>query len=244
MEWVVWTTLFALAFTVALFVALYSYSDIDCVWPPCVSELIERHKSLTLLMFGFTTAMIWLNLVILSVIARADGLAAIATLMFFSVLGVFSFDLCEHRSVHYLSVLVYAFTSTLFANTVVSDKLIVFTVAVDLFTLLFLLTALFTAFLDRWHTVSKYMFTCLECGWILSFCAYVAAHAFENRLVYNSLFLVVDCAPGAPHEEDLRDILAAALAAVSSSSSGSDRPDHGGVIGLAAASARRRRLLL
>lgn len=210
MEWVVWITLFALAFTVVLFAVLYSYSDVDCVWPPCVSELIERHKSLTLLMFGFTTAMIWLNLIILSLIVRGDGLAAIATLMFFSVLGVFSFDLCAHRQAHYLSVLTYAFASTYFANTVVSSKLIVFTVAVDLFALLFLSTALFTAFLDRWHSVSKYMFTCLECGWILSFCAYAAAHAFENRLMYNSLFLVVDCAPGAPHEEGLRDILTAA----------------------------------
>ena len=57
MEWIVWITLFAFILTVLLFTALYSFSDIECVWPPCVSELIKQHKSLTLLMFGFTTGL-------------------------------------------------------------------------------------------------------------------------------------------------------------------------------------------
>ena len=104
MEWIVWITIFSLVLTVLLFTMLYSFSDIECVWPPCVSELIEQHKSLTLLMFGFTTGMIWLNLIILSIVVRIDELAGLATLMFFSVMGVFSFDLCEHRAAHYLSV--------------------------------------------------------------------------------------------------------------------------------------------
>jgi hypothetical protein len=207
MEWIVWITLFAFILTVLLFTMLYSFSDIECVWPPCVSELIEQHKSLTLLMFGFTTGMVWLNLIILSIVVRIDELTGVATVMFFSVLGVFAFDLCEHRPAHYLSVLMYTITSTTYANVVVSDKLVLFTVAVDVFTVLFMGIVVFTAFDQRWHQVSKCVYTSLECCWILSFCVYAIAHAFENRLFYNSLFLVLDCAPSTPHEKGLHDIL-------------------------------------
>ncbi len=211
MEWIVWITIFAFILTVLLFTMLYSFSDIECVWPPCVSELIEQHKSLTLLMFGFTTGMVWVNLIILSIVVRKDELAGVATLMFFSVMGVFAFDLCEHRGAHYLSVLMYTVTSTAFANTVVSTKLLVFTAAVDLFTVLFAGMVVYTAFYDRWHAKSKCIYTSLECCWILSFCVYAIAHAFENRLMYNSLFLVLDCAPSAPHEKGLHDIVAAII---------------------------------
>lgn len=211
MEWIVWITLFAFVLTVLLFTALYSFSDIECVWPPCVSELIEQHKSLTLLMFGFTTGMVWLNLIILSIVVRVDALAGVATLMFFSVLGVFAFDLCEHRPAHYLSVLMYTITSTTYANVVVSDDLILFTAAVDVFTALFMAMVVFTAFDEKWHQMSKCLYTSLECCWILSFCVYTIAHAFENRLIYNSLFLVLDCAPGTPYEKDLHDIMTAVV---------------------------------
>ena len=207
MEWIVWITLAAFLLTVVLFTALYSCSDIDCMWPPCVSELIEQHKSLTLLMFGFTTGMIWLNLVILGIVVRVDELVGVATLMFLSVMAIFSFDLCEHREAHYVSVIMYMITSTVYANTVVSDKLILFTVAVDFFTISFLVIVIFTGCFDRWHKVSKCMYSGIECCWIMSFCIYAIAHAFENRLMYNSLFLVLDCAPSAPHEKALHDIV-------------------------------------
>ena len=207
MEWIVWVTAFAFILTVLLFTMLYSFSDIECVWPPCVSELIEQHKSLTLLMFGFTTGMVWLNLIILSIVIRIDELTGVATVMFFSVLGVFAFDLCEHRGAHYISVLMYTITSTTYANVVVSEKLILFTVAVDVFTVLFMVIVVFTAFDSRWHQVSKCVYTSLECCWILSFCVYTIAHAFENRLFYNTLFLVLDCAPGTPYEKGLHDIV-------------------------------------
>jgi hypothetical protein len=172
-----------------------------------VSELIEQHKSITLLLFGFTTGMVWINLIILSIVIRKDELVGVATLIFLSVMGIFSFDLCENRVAHYVSVLMYTITSTVYANTVVSDKLILFTGAVDVFTILFMSIVIFTAFYDKWHKVSKYMYTSLECCWILSFCCYAIAHAFENRLMYNSLFLVLDCAPSAPHEQGLDDIV-------------------------------------
>ena len=207
MEWIVWVTIFAFILTLLLFTMLYSFSDIQCVWPPCVSELIEQHKSLTLLLFGFTSGMIWLNLIILSIVMRADELAGVATLMFFSALGVFAFDLCENKAAHYLSVLVYTITSTTYANTVVSYDLAIFTVAVDVFTILFMIMVVFTAFHDRWHFVSKCLYTGFECCWILSFCVYTIAHAFENRFVYNTLFLVIDCTPGTLHEKGLHDIV-------------------------------------
>ena len=211
MEWIVWVTIFSFALTVLLFTVLYSFSDIDCVWPPCVSELIEQHKSLTLLMFGFTTGLIWLNLIILSIVVRMDELAGVATLMFFSVMGVFSFDLCEHRAAHYLSVLMYTITSTTYANVVVSYNLLIFTAAVDVFTILFMAMVIFTSFYDQWHKVSKCLYTSLECCWIFSFCVYAIAHAFENRFVYNTLFLVIDCAPGTIHEKGLHDIVTAVI---------------------------------
>jgi hypothetical protein len=211
MEWIVWITVIAFALTVLLFILLYSFSDIDCIWPPCVSELIEQHKSVTLLMFGFTTGMVWVNLMILSIVVRRDELAAVATLIFFSVMGIFSFDLCEHRHAHYLSVLGYTVTSTVYANTVVSDKLIFFTLAVGFFTVLFSAIVIYTAFFDKWHGQSKVFYTGLECCWILSFCVYAIAHAFENRLMYNSLFLILDCVPNTPHEQDLHSIVAAII---------------------------------
>jgi hypothetical protein len=207
MEWIVWITMFAFVLTVLLFTMLYSFSDIECIWPPCVSELIEQHKSMTLLMFGFTTGMIWVNLIILSIITRRDELTGVATLIFLSVMGVFAFDLCEHRAAHYLSVLIYTATSTFFANAVVSTKLLMFTVAVDVFTALFGAMVIYTAFHDRWHAGSKCLYTGLECCWILSFCIYTIAHAFENRFMYNSLFLVLDCTPNTPHEKGLHDII-------------------------------------
>jgi len=207
MEWIVWITICSFFLTVVLFSILYTFSDIECVWPPCVSELIEQHKSMTLLMFGFTTGLMWLNLIIISIIVRIDELAAVATLMFLSIMGIFAFDLCENREAHYASVLLYTASSTIFANTVVSEKLLIFTLAVDFFTVSFMTMVVFTSCHDRWHSVSKYLFTTLECCWILSFCTYVTAHAFENRFMYNSLFLVLDCAPSTPHEQGLHDIL-------------------------------------
>jgi hypothetical protein len=207
MEWIVWITMFALVLTVLLFTILYSFSDIECVWPPCVSELIEQHKSMTLLMFGFTTGMIWVNLIILSIVVRKDELTGVATLIFLSVMGVFAFDLREHRNAHYLSVIMYFAMSTIFVNAVVSTKLLMFTVAVDLFTGLFAVMVVYTSCHDRWHVGSKCLYTSLECCWILSFCVYTVAHAFENRFMYNSLFLVLDCAPGTPHEKGLHDIV-------------------------------------
>ena len=206
-----WITIISFVFTVMLFTVLYSCSDIECVWPPCVSELIEQHKSMTLLMFGFTSAMVWLNLIILSIVMRRDELAGIATLLFFSVLGIFAFDLCEHKQAHYLSVLMYTATSTAYANAIISDKLFILTIAVDFFTVSFLLIVIYTSYHDRWHRGSKCLYTGLECGWILSFCVYAIAHAFENRLMYNTLFLVLDCAPDTPHEEGLHDIMTAVI---------------------------------
>jgi len=211
MEWIVWITIISFTLTVVLFTVLYSCSDIECIWPPCVSELIEQHKSLTLLMFGFTTGMVWINLIILSIVMKRDELAVVATLIFFSVMGVFSFDLCEHRRAHYLSVLMYTATSTAYANMAVSPKLIQYTAAVDICTVSFILIVVYTAKFDKWHRTSKCLYTGLECCWILSFCVYAIAHAFENRLVYNSLFLVLDCAPSTPHEKDLHDIVAAVI---------------------------------
>ncbi len=150
-------------------------------------------------------------MIILSIVVRNDELAVVATLMFFSVLGVFSFDLCTHKRAHYLSVLVYTVTSTIFANTVVSKRLVLFTAAVDFFTVLFLGMVMYTAFFSKWHRTSKYLYTGMECCWIFSFCVYAIAHAFENRLMYNSLFLVLDCTPSTPHEKELHDIVTAII---------------------------------
>ena len=207
MQWIVWITVIAFFLTVLLFTVLYLCSDIECMWPPCISELIEQHKSLTLLMFGFTTGMIWVNLIILSIVIRRDELVGVATLIFFSVMAVFSFDLCEHRKAHYISVIMYAASSTLYANMVVSFKLIYFTVAVDVFTFLFAAIVIYTAFFDKWHKKSKCLYTGLECCWILSFCIYAIAHAFENRFIYESLVLVLDCAPSTLHEQGLDSLM-------------------------------------
>jgi hypothetical protein len=104
MEWLFWVTSLCFIFTLVLFVALYSATDLECKWPPCISELIEAHKSLVLIMFGFTSGLVWLNLIMLSVIVRSDELVALATLIFFSVMGVIAFDVSHYRLLHYLFV--------------------------------------------------------------------------------------------------------------------------------------------
>ena len=203
MEWLFWVTCLCFIFTLILFTILYSTTELECIWPPCVSELIEAHKTLVLVMFGFTSGLLWLNLIIISLIVHTDELVALATLMFLSVMGVIAFDLSHYRLTHYLFVLMYTASSTAFANIVVSDKLYLLTVLVNLSTALFLMLVLYTSVNERWGHVSKYFYTGFECLWIMSFFAYALAHSFENRHAYNSLLLLVNCTAGTVHEEGI-----------------------------------------
>jgi hypothetical protein len=207
MEWLFWITCLCFVFTLILFTILYSTTELACVWPPCVSELIEAHKALVLVMFGFTSGLIWLNLIIISLIVHRDGLVALATLMFLSVMGLIAFDLSHYRLTHYLFVLMYTATSTAFANIIFSDKLYVFTICVNWTTALFLLFAFYTSTDERWGRVSKYFYTVFECLWIISFFAYVLAHAFENMHAYNSLLLLVNCTTDTVSEDGLHFLL-------------------------------------
>ena len=207
MEWLFWVTATCFLFTLLLFIILYSATDLECKWPPCISELIEAHKSLVLIMFGFTSGLVWLNLIILSLIVKTDELVALATLIFFSVMGVIAFDLSHYRLMHYFFVFLYTVSSTAYANIVVSDKLYLFTILVDVFTFLFLLLVIYTAMYDDWGDTSKYFYTGFECLWIVSFFAYVIAHAYENRLSYNSLLLLVNCTHDNAHEEGIHTMI-------------------------------------
>ena len=207
MEWLFWVTATCFLFTLLLFIILYSATDLECKWPPCISELIEAHKSLVLIMFGFTSGLVWLNLIILSLIVKTDELVALATLIFFSVMGVIAFDLSHFRLMHYFFVALYTVSSTAYSNIVVSDKLYLFTILVDVFTFLFLLLVIYTAMYDDWGDTSKYFYTGFECLWIVSFFAYVIAHAYENRLSYNSLLLLVNCTDDNVHEEGIRTMI-------------------------------------
>lgn len=207
MEWLFWVTATCFLFTLLLFIILYSATDLECKWPPCISELIEAHKSLVLIMFGFTSGLVWLNLIILSLIVKTDELVALATLIFFSVMGVIAFDLSHYRLMHYFFVFLYTVSSTAYANIVVSDKLYLFTILVDVFTFLFLLLVIYTAMYDDWGDTSKYFYTGFECLWIVSFFAYVIAHAYENRLSYNSLLLLVNCTDDNVHEEGIHTMI-------------------------------------
>ena len=203
MEWLFWVTSLCFIFTLVLFVALYSTTDLECKWPPCISELIEAHKSLVLIMFGFTSGLVWLNLIMLSVIVRSDELVGLATLIFFSVMGVIAFDVSHYRLLHYLFVALYTISSTAFANIVVSDNLYLLTTLVNLTTTLFITMVLFTATDSEWGDVSKYFYTGFECLWIMAFFVYVIAHAHENRNSYNTLLLLVTCTDDTTHEKGL-----------------------------------------
>jgi hypothetical protein len=207
MEWLFWVTAMCFLFTLILFVILYSATDLECKWPPCISELIEAHKSLVLIMFGFTSGLVWLNLIILSLIVKTDELVALATLIFFSVMGVIAFDLSHYRLMHYLFVALYTISSTAYSNIVVSDKLYLFTILVDVTTILFLILVIYTAMYSEWGDVSKYFYTGFECLWIVSFFAYVIAHAYENRRSYNSLLLLVNCTDDNAHEEGIHTMI-------------------------------------
>lgn len=207
MEWVFWVTALCFVFTLVLFTILYSATDLVCKWPPCVSELIEAHKSLVLVMFGFTSGLVWLNLIIISLIVHTDELVGLSTLMFLSVMGVIAFDLSHHRLTHYLFVGLYMASSFAFANIVISDKLYLFTVIVNISTILFAFLVVYTAMYEEWGCVSKYFYTGFECLWIVSFFAYVLAHAYENRHAYNSLLLIVNCSTDTVHEEGIHTII-------------------------------------
>ena len=207
MEWLFWVTVICFIFTLILFTILYSATDLDCTWPPCVSELIEAHKSLILIMFGFTSGLVWLNLIILSLIVRTDELVALSTLMFLSVMGIIAFDVSYNRLTHYLFVALYTITSTAYANIVVSDSLYLFTLLVNVSTFFFVIVVFYTAFDDEWGVVSKYFYTGFECLWILAFFAYVLAHAFENRLAYNTLLLLVNCTSDTAHEKGIHALV-------------------------------------
>ena len=207
MEWLFWMTVTCFIFTLILFTILYSATDLDCTWPPCISKLIEAHKSLILVMFGFTSGLVWLNLIILSLIVRADELVALSTLMFLSVMGIIAFDVGHNRLTHYLFVAIYTTSSTMFANVVVSDNLYSFTVLVNISTLLFVVVVFYTAFDDEWGVISKYFYTGFECIWIMAFFAYVLAHAFENRLAYNALLLLVNCTADTAHEKGIHTLV-------------------------------------
>ena len=207
MEWLFWMTVTCFIFTLILFTILYSATDLDCTWPPCISELIEAHKSLILVMFGFTSGLVWLNLIILSLIVRVDELVALSTLMFLSVMCIIAFDVGHNRLTHYLFVAIYTTSSTMFANVVVSDNLYSFTVLVNISTLLFVAVVFYTAFDDEWGVISKYFYTGFECIWIMAFFAYVLAHAFENRLAYNALLLLVNCTADTAHEKGIHTLV-------------------------------------
>jgi hypothetical protein len=207
MEWLFWMTSLCFLLTLMLFIVLYSASDLECKWPPCVSELIEAHKSMVLVMFGFTSGLVWLNLIILSLIVRTDELVMLSTLVFLSVMGVIAFDVSHHRLAHYLFVSVYTLSSTAFANIVVSDKLYLFTAAVNICTILFVFMVLYTAADSEWGDLSKYFYTGFECLWIVAFFAYVIAHAFENRHSYNTLLLLVNCTADTAHEQGIHTVI-------------------------------------
>ena len=207
MEWLFWVTVICFIFTLILFTILYSTTDLECKWPPCVSELIEAHKNFVLVMFGFTSGLLWMNLIILSLIVRADELVALSTLMFLSVMGIIAFDLSHYRLTHYLFVLLYTLSSTTYANIVVSDKLYLFTMAVNITTVLFMILVIYTAADNEWGEVSKYFYTGFECMWIVAFFAYVIAHSYENRHAYNTLLLLVNCTADTAHEEGLHTLI-------------------------------------
>jgi hypothetical protein len=202
MEWLVWLTAICFLIVIIQFSTLYCYSDAPCVWPPCISELIEEHKSFVLVMFGFTCGLIWLNLVIISVIAHSNLLVGLATLMFFGVMGIFAFDVSTARAPHYLFVAIYATASTAYGNLLVSERLFIFTSLLNVAAALFFLLVVITLLEDKWQTRTKYFFTIFECCWIMAFFAYVLAHAFENRFAYNSL-LSLQHTEQTPFEEGL-----------------------------------------
>ena len=207
MEWVFWITAMSFMFTLILFTYLYSFTDVEFEWPPCVSELIESHKAPMIVMFGFTSGLIWLNLIIISLIVRMDELVMLSTVIYFSVMGVFAFDLNHFRGLHYLFVTMYTISSFAYANIVVSDSLYCLTFLVNLSTVLFVFMVVYTARDMQWEPTSKYFYTGFECIWLLSFFVYTLAHAFQNRHAYSTLLLLVNCTSDTTHEQGLHTLL-------------------------------------
>lgn len=187
MEWIYWVTVVCYLAMCGMFVSLYAWSDINCVWPPCVSELIEVHKTLAIIFFGFSCGLVWLNLVLMGILRGSDLLVALATMVFLSVMGVLAFDVNAHRGAHYTFVANYMLSSVAYVNVALTEENQLFSYAVNICTFLFAFAVATAAQHAKWNTVLKYTYTIIECTWITSFLCYALIDAGSYRTQYNQL---------------------------------------------------------
>ena len=187
MEWVFWVTTMCSLVVLVVFFLLYSFSDIKCVWPPCISELMEVHKSVILLFFGFACAMVWLNLTLISLIQHDETMLIIGTAIYFSFLGIMSFDITAHRYVHYGFVLSYIATSLAYVNLASNGARDDAATAVNALTCLFAASAVFKWLAPGWEHALKYPYTFIEIGWVIALFCYTLDHSYRSRNDFNTL---------------------------------------------------------
>ena len=187
MEWVFWLTALCSLIVAVLFFILYGWSDVKCMWPPCISELIEVHKTLITLFFGFSCAMIWFNLALVSLLKQSEDMAMLCCVIYFAFMGILSFNVSEHRAIHCAFVGLYIVSSCWYVNLAVSPENLEATVAVNVLSVSFVVVALVRFSQSKITTTFKYTFTLVECLWVASVYCYTLIISCENRKNFNLL---------------------------------------------------------
>lgn len=187
MEWVFWVTALCSFVVVVLFFVLYGWSDVKCVWPPCISELIEVHKTLITLFFGFSCAMIWFNLLLISLLKQNEQMAMLCCVIFFAFMGILSFDVSQNALFHCIFVALYVASSCWYVNLAVSPENLEVTVAVNVLSACFVAVAVMRFTQARISTTLKYTFTLVECLWVASFYSYTLINSCMHRKNFDRL---------------------------------------------------------
>jgi hypothetical protein len=119
MEWFFWLTVLMLILTLFLFLGLmYNEVDPKTPFPPLWSEVIERNKNIMVIMFGFVTGLLWMNLMMVGLLMSDYPMIRWSILLYFTSLGIFAFDISKYRVMHYLFVLLMMATALIMANTI------------------------------------------------------------------------------------------------------------------------------
>ena len=190
MEWVFWVTALCAFLVCVLFVVLYGWTDMKCVWPPCLSELMEVHKTVILLFFGFACGLLWLNLVLIGLLRHSDNLVGLGTMVYFSVMGIMSFDVSEHIVAHYCFVMCLMMASLLYVNIAVVSSNLPITIAVNVLTTSFIAVSVLKMVLPCWTAQFKYVYTLVEIGWVASFFCYTLINSYLSKNDFDSLLTV------------------------------------------------------
>lgn len=184
-----WVTALCSFVVCVLFFILYGWSDITCSWPPCISELIEVHKTLIILFFGFSCGMVWFNMVLISLLRQNETMVKLSTVIYFAFMGILSFDVSKYAMYHYVFVALYICSSCWFVNLGALPENAEATIAVNVMSCLFVVVAVARFLQTKTSTSFKYAYTLIECLWVASLFGYTLVNSCMYRRDFGKLLI-------------------------------------------------------